>query len=136
MQSNVPVLGVRFDIGRICSGSYGMDCWEIFWQVVDPTKLAGATLYEGDTAASVDGRENVFCIAIQTADTGALGLVRAVLSNHRGFNDVCAPPRFIEGQRCTIEPLVAVGYVGSQGQIVGDAWNARPALKAARAAMD
>jgi hypothetical protein len=127
-----PSLGVRFDVGRIGSSSYSAACWEIFWQAVDPVKLAGAVLYEGDTAASIDGHENVFCVAIQTTDAGALGFVKAALSSHARFNDVCAPPRFVEGQKCTSEPLVNVGTVGIDGQIVGDAWNARPGLDAAQ----
>ena len=88
-------------------------------------------LYEGDTAASMAGRENVFCIAIQHADESALRAVKSALANDPKFTAVCAPPRFVEGAASTSEPLVMVGKV-SGGEIVGDAWNSRPALEAVR----
>lgn len=134
MNPETPALGVRFNIDLVGGGSYGTACWEIFWRAVDPVKLAGAALYEGDSAASIGGHENVFCLVIQTTDAGALGFVKAALSNHMPFNDVCAPPRFIEGQKCKSEPLVNAGTVGSEGQIHGDSWNAKPGLDAARLA--
>jgi hypothetical protein len=59
MISGMAAVGVRFDINRIDSGSYGIECWKIFWQAVDPAALNGSVLYEGDTAASMAGRESV-----------------------------------------------------------------------------
>lgn len=88
-------------------------------------------LYEGDTAASMAGRENVFCIAIQHADDSVLRGVKSALTNDPKFTAVCAPPRFVEGTTCTGEPLVMAGKV-SGGEILGDAWNSRPALEAVR----
>lgn len=129
MMPDLPTLGIRFDVNRIDSGSYGVACWTIFWEVIDPTAIAGAALYEGDTAASMSGQENVFCIAVQTTSIGMLGAIRAALANSPRFNNVCSPPRFVEGRMCTREPLVRVGNVTSSGGIFGDAWNARPALE-------
>jgi hypothetical protein len=127
----LPALGIRFDLDRIDSGSYGVECWRIFWQAVDPAGLDGSVLYEGDTAASMAARENAFCIAIQHMDESVLRAVKNSLMGDPRFTAVCAPPRFVEGADCTGEPLVMVGNV-SGGEIVGDAWNSRPALKAVR----
>jgi hypothetical protein len=132
MMPDLPTLGIRFDVDRIGDSSYGIACWKIFWQVVNPVELAGADLYEGDTAASMAGNENVFCIAIQSTSQGALGAIRAALANHGAFNAVCSPPRFLDREECRNEPLVRAGSISAIGDIIGEAWNARPGLASAR----
>ena len=132
MISAMPTLGMRFDVNRIDSGSYGIACWTIFWQAVDPVTLNGSVLYEGDTTASMTGRENVFCIAVQHEEESVLRAVKSALTNDPKFTAVCAPPRFVEGAECAREPLVMAGKV-SGGEIIGDACNSRPALEAVRA---
>ena len=87
--------------------------------------------YEGHTAASMAGHEYVFCIAIQHADDGILRAAKAALANHPKFATVCAAPRFVEGATCSGEPLVMAGKI-SGGEILGDAWNSRPAREAVR----
>ena len=52
-------------------------------------------------------------------------------ANDPKFTAVCVPPRFVEGTVCAAESLVMAGKVRG-GQIVGDAWNSRPALEAVR----
>lgn len=132
MTPGTPTLGIRFDVDLVNAGSYGEACWRIFWQAIDPKQVAGATLFEGDTDASMRGDENVFCLAIQTSNSGALGAVRSILGNEPAFNAVCSPPRFVENDACTGEPLVRVANISADGTLIGDAWNARPALEAAR----
>jgi hypothetical protein len=128
MTPGTPTLGIRFDVNRIYSGSYGVECWRIFWEAVDPKDIAGSTLYEGDTSASVEGRENVFCIALQHSSPAPLGYAKAALKHHAEFATVCAPPRFVENAECSREPLILAGCVSPAGDLTGNAWNARPAL--------
>ena len=90
---------------------------------------AATVLYAARTAAPMAGRENVFCIAIQHADESVLRTVKSAFTNDPKFTAVCTPPRFVQGAACTSEPLVMAGKV-SGGEIVGDAWNSRPALEA------
>jgi hypothetical protein len=35
MIPNMPILGVRFDINMIESGTYGLECWKVFWRCID-----------------------------------------------------------------------------------------------------
>lgn len=60
-----------------------------------------------------------------------LRAVKSALTNDPTFTAVCAPPRCVEGAVCTAEPLVMAGKL-SGGEILGDAWNSRPALEAVR----
>jgi hypothetical protein len=127
--TNIPVLGIRFDIDKVNSGSYGFACWKLFWAAVPPGSLCGAKLYEGDTAATLNDAENVFCIAVQTDDEEVVSAVKRAVMRNDALCRVAASPWFVEGVLCTREPLVAVGTIDASGTLRGDAWNARPALE-------
>lgn len=123
MIPTMPALGIRFDIGKIKAAAYGSECWKVFWRAVDVQRLGGALLFEGDTAATLDGKENVFCVAVQCADRGVLGEVRAALQQSVEFQEVAALPRFVEGDLVVGEPLPDAGQVDSVGDLVGNAYN-------------
>jgi len=129
----MPRLGVRFDIGRVESGSYGLECWKAFFEAVEVSQTVPALLFEGDSSASLAGLENVFVVAIECSDESAIAAVRSTLARHPGFLQLCASPMFVEGAACAAEPLVPAGRMGVDGALVGDAWNARPALEWVRA---
>lgn len=90
------------------------------------------SLYEGDTAATLNGQENVFCIAIQSQDSGTIAKIKSALSQSEAFKRVCAGPMFVEGASCETEPLVDVGRIDAGGNIVGDARSGRSALEAVK----
>ena len=46
MLANLPTIGVRFDINKIDSGSYGVECWKIFWRNISPSQISGALLFD------------------------------------------------------------------------------------------
>jgi hypothetical protein len=129
----MPRLGARFDVDRVGSGCYGLECWKVFFEAVKVSRIAPALLYEGDSGASLGGLENVFVVAVECLDDGALGAIRSALARDPGFLRLCASPMFVEGAACAAEPLVPAGRLGLDGALVGDAWNARPALETVRA---
>lgn len=133
MNPAMPILGIQFDVQRVKSGSYGAACWQIFFSIVEPTGIAGASLYEGDTNESMQGGRDVYCLAIQSHDDDVLARVKQLMSRSDEYKKVCATPMFLEGQRCLAEPLPPAGRIGHDGGLVGDAWNAREGLQAARA---
>ncbi len=128
MLSNLPTIGARFDINKIDSGSYGFECWKVFWRAIPPSSIPGALLFEGDTAASCAGRENVYCIAVQSSDESAVERVRAALLQSSSFKEVSAQPMFVEGAGCVSEPLPDAGRIDHDGNLIGNAWNSRSAL--------
>jgi len=128
----VKTVGVRFDIGRIESAAYGNECWKVFWQEVEPTELKTAVLYEGDTAATLGGRENVFCIAVQRRDPGLLARLRDALSQSEAFSRTAASPPFVDGAQAW-ECLANAGRIEADGTLSGrDAFTARSALGTVR----
>jgi hypothetical protein len=119
-----PTLGICFDIGKINSGRYGVNCWEIFWRAVDPGLIAGSSLFEGAVLES----ENVYCLAIQNTEARCLEQLAKVLEKNADFRQVCASPPFYQGENVFREPLVAAGQVNEAGTITGMSNNARPAF--------
>jgi hypothetical protein len=128
----MPTIGVRFDIDKAGGGCYGFACWKIFWQAITPEDIGVASLYEGDTAATLNGRERVFCIAVQSFDGGSIGKVKAALSQNEAFKGVCATPMFVEGSSCAAEPLPDAGRIDAEGNLVGEAGASRSALGAVK----
>ncbi|MBE0564774.1 MAG: hypothetical protein IH621_02375 [Krumholzibacteria bacterium] len=122
-------LGVRFDMKALDPVRYGGNAWRVFWEAVGPEGLPhGTELWEGDTAATLSGDEQVYCIAIGSADASLLSGVRGVLEASRGFRAVAAEPAFTGSAELAAEPLVRTGRF-EHGQIGGEgAINARGEL--------
>ena len=117
-------LGIRFDIDKIKSQTsglygYGVESWKVFWQAIDSQKLKGIMLSEGDTRATLSGRENVYCIAVQ-ANSDTLNEIKTSLENSAEFQQVAAPTRFVEGGGLAGEPLMDAGQVDLTGNFVGE----------------
>jgi len=128
MIPNMAALGIRFDIDKIESGTYGFECWKVFWRSIDIKKISSALLFEGDTAATPDS-ENVFCIAIQSINANILRAIREALEQSAEFQKVAASPKFVEGNAVVGEPLPDAGRVNAAGNLIGGFW-ARSALDA------
>lgn len=128
MIPNMPTIGVRFDIDKAGGGYYGFACWKIIWQAINPEEIGVSYLYEGDTAATLNGRERVFCIAVQSLDSAAIGKIKAALTQSEAFKRVCASPMFVEGSSCAAEPLPDAGRIDAEGSLIGDAGASRSAL--------
>jgi len=128
MLPDLPAVGIRFDLSEIKSSSYGVECWKVFWRAVDVTKLGGASLFEGDTAATLKGTENVYCIAVLSPDESVLTTVRDALGQSAEFRALAATPTFVDRNRLATEPLPIAGSVDHAGNLAGNAWNPRMAL--------
>jgi hypothetical protein len=132
MVPGIPTLGIRFDIEKVAGGSYGFEAWKIFWGAIDPEAIRSSILFEGDTDATLRGRESVFCIAIQCAESKEIERVKAVFSQDEKFGQVAAWPRFAEGNACAFEPLPDAGRIDAMGNLVGDAYESLAALDSVR----
>jgi hypothetical protein len=130
MLSNIPALGIRFNIDKIASASYGFHCWKIFWRAVGLEKMRGVLLFEGDSAATLNGSENTYCIGIQSFNEDLLKEVQKALEKSSEFQRIASPPIFIEGDPAIAEPLVNAGKIDAAGNFLGDAYNPREAFVA------
>lgn len=117
-----PCLGVRFDINKV-SSPYGLSSWTVFWSAVRIKDLSGALLFAGDTAATLSGRENVYCIAIQGVGATVWQKIRTALEGDSEFQKVAATPQFVQG--VIHEPLPSEGQIDLSGNFTGKClWSA------------
>jgi len=115
-----PGIGVVFDIDDLGGGFYGYEAWKIFMKHLDPSKLTGSTLLEGDTMETLSGGANEFCIAVY----GGMDVdyVRSAFADLT--EEGLAPPdrRFIEKPQLDAEPLPDRGRVDGEGFFVTESW--------------
>lgn len=112
LRSDVPVLGIRFDIDILDAqpGSYGKTAWATILAAYDIHQLKGAELFEGDTLLP---NEYVYCIAVQTQDRIQLGALRSALEKSADFQKYADKARFTENVHHL--PLVPAAIIDSAG---------------------
>jgi hypothetical protein len=116
-----PGIGIVFNIDDLNSGSYGYRAWQIFMRNVRPTELGGCLLVEGDTALTLDGRANEFCIGVYGLRLDLRTLrERFELLNERGL--AAMPRRIMEKTALDVQPLPDRGRVDAFGRLVTDVW--------------
>jgi len=108
---HIPTLGARFDLKKIGNEQ---NCWQVFWRVVRPRQLAGASLYEGSI------HRDDYCIAVQSTNPDVVAAVRGALETSAEFQEVCCPEPFIDGDNCVAIHLPRTGRVDSEGNLIGD----------------
>jgi hypothetical protein len=126
----LPAVGVRFDIKKVNASAYGLECWKVLWRSLRPNDLKGAFLFEGDTAATLAGKEDVYCLGIQSIDANIVERVKRALSKSEGYQRVAATPMFVDGAACVKEPLVEAGQIDQLGAIGGKPGWAKPGYEA------
>jgi hypothetical protein len=92
MFSDKPALGVRFDVEKTQSDFYVLECWKILWGALKPEDIKGADFYEGDTRATLEGTENVYCIAFQHDEASVINKSSTALLKNSKFFAVSALP--------------------------------------------
>jgi hypothetical protein len=119
-------LGILFDIGDLGEGLYGKAAYDVLFDAVDPRRLARCGFRDGDTASTLRGKEDRFCIAIESPDAVMIAYVRERVGDCRAKG--LAPPsdRFLGEEAVKNEPLVAAGRIGPDGIFAaeGDSWGA------------
>jgi hypothetical protein len=105
------ILGVRFDIEKLGRDSYGFSAWKVFWGAVEPEMIVASCLFEGDTDATLKGREKVYSIALECPHLQFIEKIKTVLDSNQKFLHVAAMPRFVEDDACVGEPLSDAGYI-------------------------
>ncbi|MFV0400027.1 MAG: hypothetical protein ACK5LX_05330 [Oscillospiraceae bacterium] len=115
------VLLVRFSIDALnkCSGSYGFQSGKLIGQAVPSSLLEGMTISDGDSAATLGGREYVCVVSISTLSNRSMlkeKIEPLILANEEIRACGAIPLTQIVGS--TSEPLVVDGVVRN-GDIQG-----------------
>lgn len=119
-RKNPGVLLVRFSIEKLnnLSGSYGFQSGKLVGQAVPAALLEGMTISDGDSAATLAGREYVCVVSIASDDTSILTeKVKPLLQASEEIRENGADP-LIQIVGSTREPLVTDGVVRN-GKVEG-----------------
>lgn len=110
MNTLLPVLGIRFDIEKLeaygQTGLYGKTAWKLLSQIIDLSILpSNSFLFEGDTSATLSGKEYVFCIVIQSPKSEDLARIREIVDCDQRYWQVAASLRFVDDNSIYSEPF-------------------------------
>ncbi|MEW6241252.1 MAG: hypothetical protein AB1564_10640 [Chloroflexota bacterium] len=114
----MPAIGILFDIDELDSGLYGHAAYKIFFAAIDTRLLAGCVLSDGDTNATLMGRANQYCIAVNAPDHAAISAVKDALSKSTEKGLLPVSSRFMDDALVMHEPLVQATFIGSHGELV------------------
>lgn len=139
MQKPEPgVLLVRFSIDKLneLSGSYGFQSGKLIGRAVPPSLLEGMTISDGDSAATLAGREYVCVVSIASSDISLLKEKIEPLILASEEIRACGAAPLTEIVPNTREPLVIDGVVRN-GKIEGaGGWCASGFMNAWKEAME
>jgi len=111
-------IGVLFDIDGLGGDFYGYSAYRVLFRTLDPKRLAGSTILDGDTTATLAGRDRTYCVAFQGVDSSQANYIRDAIS--RSDEEGLRPrgSRLAEGVVTKHHPLVVAGRVDGEGRLV------------------
>lgn len=116
-----PGIGIVFSIDDLGGGFYGHRAWQIFMRNVDRRLLSGAILLEGDTALTLDGQRNEFCIGVYGLRVDVAG-IRDTFEAADEPGLARMPRRIMEKSALDLQPLVNRARIDSVGRFVTAEW--------------
>ncbi|HEY0807741.1 MAG TPA: hypothetical protein VGD84_21930 [Pseudonocardiaceae bacterium] len=111
-------IGILFDINELGGGTYGHKAYRIVFDALDPHRLSGCSVHDGDTNATFYRGASEYCIAIRCPDATTVDYIRTTMTAR---TDAGLPPparRFADGNVTAREPLVPAGTIDRKGNFV------------------
>ncbi|MDP1890840.1 MAG: hypothetical protein Q8K55_08085 [Gemmatimonadaceae bacterium] len=111
-------IGILFDIEALGGGLYGYEAYKALFETIDTRLFPSSTLADGDTAATLTGGDNHYCIAVTCGDPSAIARVRDAVARAQAAGALPAFVRFIDGDAVAREPLVPAAAIDAAGTLV------------------
>ncbi len=121
MKFPFPGIGIVFDIEGLGGGFYGNRAWRLFMKHFKPDRLGVCILLEGDTAATLSGQANEFCIGIYGPNLD-LNYIRETIESLDEPGLAPMHRRFIEKLALDMQPLPIRGNIDAFGCLVTEQW--------------
>lgn len=113
------------DVQKLLEGNlYGRAAWRTFMKLVQPPDITPSLLFEGDTALTLRGYQNEYCIAVYGPKLNLEALRQKFLE----ASDYGLAPfhrRLIEKIALDRQPLVIFGEIDPFGTLVTETWTRR-----------
>jgi len=117
-ERNMFEIGILFNIDDLGGGFYGWKAFKIIFQNLDPQRLTGCIIYDGDTTETLAGEAKIYCIVFQTQMESQIKYIRDVFLKHNDKGLLPRDQRLLEGSLTDKEPLVLSGQIDSDGNLV------------------
>ena len=111
-------IGVLFDIDGLGGGFYRYSAFKVLFKCLDPKRLAGCTLLDGDTSETLAGHARTYCVAFHGVDSAQAGYIREALGDCHEEGLLPTRSRFVEGAVTGRHHLVVAGRVDGEGRLV------------------
>jgi hypothetical protein len=111
-------VGVLFDIDGLGGGYYRYSAFSVLFKRLDPMRLTGCTLLDGDTSETLARNANTYCVAFQFVDPAQAGYIREALRDCDDEGLLPTSSRFVEGAVTGRHPLVVAGRIDGAGRLV------------------
>jgi len=119
-------IGVMFDVAGLGGGDYGYSAYKIVFANLDPKRLAGCMIWDGDAMAISSDR---YCICIQTTQKEQIDYVQHALGGIEAPGLLPGSLRFVTGRVASPNSLVNSGVIGQDGAfnvkkdgMIGEGW--------------
>lgn len=113
-------IGVLFDIEGLGGGYYRQSAFRFLFENLDPHRLAGCAVSDGDTAQTLAGGARTYCIAFQTVHPDQVVYLREILGGVESKVLLANEDRFLDSPACTGQPLVSTGSIDANGCFLAD----------------
>ena len=114
----MPKIGILFDIDELEDSMYGHAAYKVLFEAIDTRQLAGCSLSDGDTNATLRGSANQYCIAVESPDASKIVIVKNALGGSTAKGLLPLSSRFLEDSLVRQEPLVLAARIDSAGELV------------------
>ncbi len=111
-------IGILFDIDDLGGGFYRYSAFKVLFESLDPKRLTGCTLLDGDTSETLAGQASTYCVTFQDVDSAQADYIRETLGDCDDKGLLPTSSRFIEGAVTGSHPLVVAGRVDGEGRLV------------------
>lgn len=111
-------VGVLFDIDELGGGFYRYAALRVLFESLDPQRLAGCTVLDGDTSETLAGQARTYCVAFRARDAEQAAYVRDALDHSEGPGLLSETKRYLDGAAVAEHPLVLTGRVDGMGRLV------------------
>ena len=121
-------VGVMFDVARLGGGFYGHTAYKTIFDNLDPRKLKGCMVHDGDALAI---SSDLYCICFQTTEPEQADYIRRTMGAVEAPGLLPGPGRFLTGRVAAPNFLVDSGFIDPEGAfnvkkngMVGEGWAA------------
>ena len=113
-------IGVLFDLEGLGGGDYRHSAFRFLFENLDPHRLAGCAVFDGDTAQALAGGARTYCVAFQTVHSDQVAYLREILGGVENQVLLANKDRFLDSPACAGQPLVSTGYIDANGCFLTD----------------